>query len=186
MSSHITDTARWRQNLQLRFGLRFIALAAPLSLFYGYPRQSGAVHDLIQSYLAAYASVAGHLIALFDSDVRVSGTQIIGAYSLEIVKNCDAMDVQLLLASAVLAFPAPLKQRSLGVVLGAVGVACVNIVRIASLYFIGARAPASFEFWHREAWPLVLVLFALLVFLSWVNWQPGERFERGWGRARPL
>src|SRR5437868_1523664 len=75
----------WYHNPQLSYGVRFIALAAPLSLFYAYPREDGAIHDLIRSYLAAYASVAGHVIALFDPTVRVSGSQILGAYSLEIV-----------------------------------------------------------------------------------------------------
>lgn len=64
------------------------------------------MHRLFDGYLAGYARAAGALLSLFDPAVRVSGPEIHGRYPLVIVRDCDAMEVNILFVSAVLAFPA--------------------------------------------------------------------------------
>jgi exosortase/archaeosortase family protein len=92
-----------------------------------------------------------------------------GRFALQIVKNCDAMDLQILLLSAIVALPVRWGLRLLGGVAGFLLVSLANVTRIASLYFIGVHAPAEFELAHREWWPLLLVLWALGAFLIFVR-----------------
>jgi exosortase family protein XrtM len=159
----------WRRP-DVGFLVRFGFIAGVLSLLYAFPYAPDAgIHGFIARYLEAYAAAAGAVVHFFDPEVRVSGSEIFGQYSLSIVKDCDAMDVNILLAAAVLSFPASAGRRAVGVVAGLALVMVANLTRICALYFIGSSAPRAFEFAHRELFPLLLVLLAGAFFLVWAR-----------------
>jgi len=89
---------------------------------------------------------------------------------LTVAKNCDAMDVNLLLAAAMIAFPAPWKRRLVGIVAGVGLLSVVNLLRIVALYQINVHAPRAFEFIHAEVFPLVMVALAVGAFGVWSRW----------------
>ena len=81
----------------------------------------------------------------------MAGRQITGRASLTIVKNCDAMDVNIMLVAAMLAFPSrwpPL--RAAGIAGGVALLLAANIARIVSLYYVSARWPRAFDVIHVE------------------------------------
>ena len=87
------------------------------------------------------------------------------------MKNCDAMEANILFVSAVLALPASRWTRRIaGVLAGLLLLVAVNVSRICTLYFIGLRYPNAFEVFHLELWPLALILAAVLSFLAWASW----------------
>jgi exosortase family protein XrtM len=168
-SLHAKLVGAWRRP-EVAFLVRFGLIAGVLSLLYAFPYAPDAgIHGFISRYLEAYAAAAGAVVRLFDPQVRVSGAEIFGKYSLSIVKDCDAMDVNILLAAAVLSFPASVGRRAVGIVAGLFLVMVANLTRICALYFIGSSAPRAFEFAHRELFPLVLVLLAGAFFLTWAR-----------------
>lgn len=157
--------------LRVRFAAGFVLVAGVLFALYTFPyAENGISERWFDAYLAFYARAAGLALHQLDSAVSVSGSDILGRYPLRIVKNCDAIEVHILFASAVLAFPTSWRRRALGLGLGLPALVALNITRICSLYFIGSSAPASFELFHLEVWPLVLVACAALLFLVWANW----------------
>ena len=117
-----------------------------------------------------YARLAGAALRCFETGIAVTGSRIDGRFSLQIVRNCDAIEVNILFASAVLAFPAPWPRRALALVLGLVSLVVVNIGRICLLYFIGVYRPAWFAVAHEEILPLSLVAFTALSFLAWARY----------------
>lgn len=131
----------------------------------------------LEQYLAAIARASGWLISLFGAEVLVTGTSIGGAFPLQIVKACSALDAQALFAAAALAFPASLPRKLLGLGLGIALLTLLNLVRIACLYWIGLRAPDYFDAVHEEWLPAILVLVACLSFAAWARWvvQHGDR-----------
>ena len=149
-----------------RFALRYCVIAASLFVIYAFPWELfGARRDWLASYLATYAHLAGAVLKLFDSSIVVSGAQIGGRFPLEIARNCDAIEINILFASAVLAFPAALKKRFAALATGLVALVLLNVLRICALYAIGVRAPEYFAVAHEQVFPLVLVLAAALIFL---------------------
>ena len=161
--------------MRLRFALGFVAIAGVLFAIYTFPYQeSGISEGWFTTYLSAYAKVAGSALALFEPSLHVHGQDIIGRASLRIVKNCDAMEAEILFVAAVLAFPSAWPKRLIGALLGALLIAAINVLRIASLYQIGVHFPKAFEFVHLELWPLLLVASAVAVFLAWATWARGE------------
>jgi exosortase/archaeosortase family protein len=159
------------RHARLRFAAIFAAVAGVLLTAYSFPYAEHGIRETwFARYLAAYASVAGAVLRLGGADVHAVGGQLIGRISLEVAKNCDAMDVNILFAAAVLAFPARWGRRAAGIGVGVALLATVNVLRIASLYCIGVRWPSAFEVIHAEVWPLALVALAVAAFLLWCRW----------------
>lgn len=151
--------------------LRTFGLMAVLYGAYYYPYPFGSWPDrLINVYLRVQTLLSGALIKVFDDTVRVEGTEIRGEYALQIVKDCSSLDAQALLLAAMLAFPAHWSRKLIGLSLGALVIVAANLVRIASLYFVGARAPRSFDAVHEELMPLLLVVIACVCFGLWTAW----------------
>lgn len=160
-------------HLGLQFALVYMAIAGTLFGVYAFPFELfGATHDWLHGYLAGYARLSGAVLELFDSSVSVNDTFIHGRYPLQIVRNCDAADVNILFASAVLAFPAPLGRKVAPLLLGLLVLAVANVTRICTLYCLGVMAPAWFHVAHEEVWPLLLVALTVGLFLLCVG-----RFE---------
>ena len=153
------------------FAVRFALIAGALFALYGCPyAENGISETWFTRYLSAYASLAGGVLSLFEPGVSVSGTQIVGRTALQIVKNCDALEINALFASAILAFPGPWRRRSIALVSGIAVLVVANVTRICSLYYLNLYSTSAFEFFHLELWPLVLVVITALNFLGWAGW----------------
>jgi exosortase family protein XrtM len=151
--------------------IRAIALMALLYgvYYYSYDAESWAGRA-IDAYLRLQALAAGALIALFDRSASAAGTLISGRFPIQIVKSCSSLDAQALYVASVIALPASIIRKVLGVMAGVVALTAVNLARIASLYFVGALVPAWFDAVHEEILPLVLVVCACAMFLVWMRW----------------
>jgi exosortase/archaeosortase family protein len=156
---------------RIRFAVIFAVTGGALLTLYSFPyAEHGVREDWFKLYLAVYARLAGLVLRVFDSGVRVVGNDIVGRTSLTVAKNCDAMDVTLLFSAAVVAFPAPWRRRLVGIAAGVAALTIVNVLRIASLYFVDLRWPSAFETIHAEVWPLAIVALAAGAFLGWSRW----------------
>ncbi len=157
--------------LGVRFALGYVLVAALLFSIYGFPFELfGAKSDWLNGYLEAYAHLAGAALRLFESGIVVTGNRIDGRFSLEIVRNCDAIEVNILFASAVLAFPAPLARRLIALLGGLAILVAANVARICILYFVGVTHASWFAVAHEEVLPLVLIALTALTFVGWARY----------------
>ena len=83
--------------------------------------------------------------------------------------GCNAVNVTILLWSAILAFRAPWKTKALGLLAGSLIIQAINIVRFVSLFYLGQFSMIWFEFAHAYLWESLLMLDTLVVFWLWVN-----------------
>ena len=171
---------RERSRIQWRFGVTFLAVAGLLFAAYAFPYQQHGVSEAwFKEYLAAYARLVGAVLGLFDSNVMVAGTLIRGRMTLEIVKACDAMEVNILFVSAVVAFPAPWLRKLAALGGGLIALLALNVLRIVSLYYIGVGSPDWFEPMHLDVWPLVLVVLTATLFLLLARWMQSHEAPDG-------
>ena len=158
-----------------RFVITFLATSALLLGLYYFPYdEGGPVKRAIAAYLHCYAVVSGAILRLFERGITVTGTDIVGRYSLRLVRTCDAMDVNILLVSAVMAWPGSWRRRVLAAAAGLGCVLLVNVARICSLYFVGVHAPGAFSFVHVELWPIAMLVVAVGAFIAAVRWMERE------------
>jgi exosortase/archaeosortase family protein len=170
---------RWWRSPPSRFALRFVSIAGVGFGFYCFPYASdGAAEAFFKAYLSIYAHLAGSALSLVEPGVTVSGSVILGRSTMEIVKNCDAMEVIILFGAALLATGGPWRRSVAALTAGFAALVAINIVRICTLYFVAIHMPRAFEVVHLEVWPLVLIVFAVCAFAvcaRWVRTPDGHR-----------
>lgn len=150
-----------------RNALRFVLIAGVLFALYSFPyAESGFSERLMDRYLAGYAELVGAFLGWFEAGVSVDGNTVLGRASLQIVKSCDAMEANILFAAAVLAFPAPVARKIVALAAGVLAITCVNVLRISALYYVLVHRPRSFEFWHLELWPLLMIATSVVLFFG--------------------
>jgi exosortase H (IPTLxxWG-CTERM-specific) len=92
-----------------------------------------------------------------------------GGFAVEMRDGCNAVNVTILLCSAVLAFPTSWKRRALGIMAGSLIIQGLNIVRFISLFYLGQYSMSWFDFAHAYLWESLLVLDTTVVFWLWVD-----------------
>ncbi len=133
------------------------------------------VDGVIQPFTSLIASLCGALMRVFDATVVVEGDVIrsgISGFGIEIVRGCNAVDAVLILTSAILAFPAPLKNKFAGMVLGFIAIQVLNLVRIISLFYLGLWNRVWFDWFHLYLWQALIILDAMVVWLVWLRYLP--------------
>ena len=154
---------------QVRFAVLFVVISFVLFSVYSFPYSEGSrPRHWCDAYLVAYAHLAGWVLSAFERGIVLSGQNIVGRYSLRIIRGCDAVDAQILFVAAVLASPLhSLRWRIGGAVVGFLVILVANVARICSLYYIGIFLPSYFDVFHHEVWPLLLIAVAGGVFVFW-------------------
>ncbi len=90
-------------------------------------------------------------------------------FAVEMKDGCNAVNVTLLLWSAVLAFPASWRMKALGMLLGSLIIQALNIVRFVSLFYLGQYSMRWFDFAHAYLWESLLILDTIVIFGLWVS-----------------
>jgi exosortase H (IPTLxxWG-CTERM-specific) len=156
----------------LRFGLRFAAIV--VALFAAELTPPGQ-RFVVEPWTALVARAASASMRAFDPGVIVSGPTIMqpaNGFAVTILAGCNGIEAMIVLAAALLAYPAPLKHRLAGLAVGALAIQSLNLVRIVSLFYIGQWNRDVFEWAHLYAWQALIMLDALIVWLLWLRTLP--------------
>ncbi|MFH0981594.1 MAG: exosortase H [Planctomycetota bacterium] len=156
----------------LRFLLIFGAL---MGLFYVVfqlpPKEYPTVGNFFTRYLGFYARISGVVLAAFGYDISVTGQNISSPeYSVRIVRGCDAIEATAIFVAAVLASPVPPRPKIPGILAGILLLGVTNLIRIASLFYIGIHFPRLFDTMHADVWQTVFILLAVCFWLIWATW----------------
>jgi exosortase/archaeosortase family protein len=159
---------------RIRFAVLFGGLSVVLFAFYFFPyAENGESEAWLTRYLEKYTSLVGGLLAVVEPHLVVSHNQIVGRFSMSIIRSCDGMEANILLCAALLATPGVWWRKAVALAAGLTALAAFNVLRLCCLYYIGVYFPAHFEFAHFDAWPLLIIVFALVDFLVCVRWIQG-------------
>jgi exosortase H (IPTLxxWG-CTERM-specific) len=150
-----------------RFGLKFAGL---MGLYYVLVL-TPVCDRLLYEYLRASAWLANGILNWLGQDSHVSEVTIRSArFAISVRRGCDAVEPSWFFCAALLAFPAPSTRKFWGIVAGVAVLQVMNLARIVSLYFIGFKYPGAFGPIHLEVWPVVFILVAISLWLSWIKW----------------
>jgi exosortase H (IPTLxxWG-CTERM-specific) len=150
-----------------RFVVRYVLLLVALFVVVAWRPVDDHVVGPYTTFVAREAAV---VLRLLGEDVRVDG-QVLSSprFAVTIYNGCNGLEAILVFVAGVAAFPAPWRARLLGVGLGVVAVQVLNIVRVVSLYWVGVWRPDWFTTAHVLVWQTVVILFAVLLWLFWVQ-----------------
>ena len=159
------------------FLVRFAVL---LAVFYFAVAWRPVNDAVVVPFTAGIAQTSAAVLNVLGEKVQVEGTKIRSDnFAVNIENGCNGIETALLFGSAVLAFPAPWKSRLLGLALGFVAIQVINLVRVVSLYWIGAHRPSFFSASHTVLWQSIVVLCGVLLFLVWASREQRKPAEAG-------
>lgn len=155
-----------------RFLVIFVVL---LVVLFGIELTPWAQRWLVVPWTGALAAISTAIVTFFDADVVAVGKVIrstANGFAVSIEAGCNGIEATLVLAAAILAFPAPWRHKLAGLVIGAAAVQVLNVARVISLFYLGQWDHAVFEWAHQYAWQALIMLDVLVVWLIWVRRVP--------------
>jgi exosortase H (IPTLxxWG-CTERM-specific) len=130
-------------------------------------------------FTAGIARAGGWILNRMGERVTVEGTRIgSAAFSVNVENGCNGIETALLFGSAVLAYPAPWAWRAAGLAIGFAAIELVNLMRVVSLFWIGAHRRELFTTSHTVLWQSAVVLVGVLLFLLWATRGPAAEAPR--------
>lgn len=150
---------------------RFLILFGVFLIIFYFATSIRPVNDhVVVPFTAAIASVSGWLLNVSGQGVHVAGTTIASAkFGVNIENGCNGLEAILLVASAMLAFPARWPWKAFGFIATFVAIEILNLFRVMSLYWIGVHRPGWFDSAHTLVWQCVVILFGVTCFLIWAG-----------------
>lgn len=153
------------QRPQVLFLVRFFVILVAAYLLIAW----NPVNDhVIVPFTAGIARTAAGILNLMSQSVVVDGTVIRSSrFAVNINNGCNGVEAMLILLASIVAFPASLRARAAGLALGAIAVQVLNMIRIVTLYLLGAYYPRLFDAFHTAVWQIIIILSAIVFFLIW-------------------
>jgi exosortase H (IPTLxxWG-CTERM-specific) len=163
----------------LRFFVTFVALQVAL---FAAELTPWAQQYFVVPWTSALATISAWLVTLFDPNVAAAGKVLrstVNGFAVSIEAGCNGIEATIVLVAAIFAFPAPWRDRCIGLAAGIVAVQGLNIVRVISLFYLGQWNYDVFEWAHLYVWQALIMLDVLVVWLIWVRRVPRTDDPRG-------
>ncbi len=161
------NTRGRRLQPQVRFLVTFLLLVA---LAFGLIALKPVNDAVVDPYTAFIARTAGLVLRGMGEDLTVRGCLLSSPrFSVSIFNGCNGLITTLILVAGVLAFPTGWRARLIGVIGGIVGIQIINLIRIVSLYYIGAFFPKYFNNAHVVVWQSIVILSGIALWVAWAN-----------------
>jgi len=155
------------------FVILFIVL---MSTFYGLTFVDVFEKRVLPAYMRWNAQASAVILNVFGEGATANDTSVISKrFSVNIQHGCDAIEPSALFIAAVLAFPASLKSKLPGILIGTFVLAIVNLTRIVSLFYTGIYWHTWFETVHVDVWQPVFIVLALVFWILWAWWATKDR-----------
>lgn len=136
---------------------------------------------VILPFTSFIADVSVWIVLFFDDNVEAFRNVIRNSttgFGVRIERGCNGVEALIILFAAIFAFPAPLKNKLIGFVIGFFAIQLLNLVRIVSLFYLGQWNQVAFEWFHLYLWQALIILDALVVWLVWLRTLPQAKMKQ--------
>jgi exosortase H (IPTLxxWG-CTERM-specific) len=150
--------------------MRRFLIFFPLCLAAGFALlQTHPVAIVVARFTSGLVGISGALIHLFGGKAAVDGVVLASpeGFAVRVENGCNAINVTILLWSAILVYPAPWIEKLKGLAAGSLVLHAINLLRIISLYYLGRYNQGWFEFAHLYLWESLIVVDTLVIFWGW-------------------
>jgi len=168
----------------LQFGLRFLLVFGLLVAGFEACRGTAFEHVVVDDVILGPTVRLINAVIPDDHAVLVARTIIApGSARLHVVRGCEGIELFLMLLAAIAAFPASLRHRVQGLVLGSLLAYLLSVSRLVGLYYTLHYWPDAWEALHGLILPLGPVVLMALFFLRWSSADSPPETARSQTRA---
>jgi archaeosortase B (VPXXXP-CTERM-specific) len=119
---------------------------------------------------AGTATSVHYFLRIFTEATTLRGDLVTyDGFAVSIIIECVGLLEMLIYSACVLAFPAPLRTRAAGVVLGCLAIFFFNLLRIVTLLLVGRYQGEYFDFFHLYFWQATLIAMIVSVLYGWIR-----------------
>ena len=153
---------------EIRFVVLFLVLVAVMFTVLALRPVNDAV---VVPFTAGVARLSGAVLGLLGEDITVAGCDLRSPrFAVTVYNGCNGVITSLIFVSAVLAFPASLRSKATGIVVGLVAIQVINLVRILALFYTGVFLPELFDEAHVVIWQSLVILAGVVLWVVWARW----------------
>jgi len=136
---------------------------------------------VILPFTSFIADISVWIIQMFDDNVMAISNVIrdkTTGFGVRIERGCNGVEAVIILFAAIFSFPAPIKHKFVGFIIGFFAIQALNLVRIVSLFYLGQWNQVAFEWFHLYLWQALIIMDALVVWLVWLRTLPQAKARR--------
>jgi exosortase H (IPTLxxWG-CTERM-specific) len=150
-------------------GIVFVArFFAALIVFYIIVTSDPVNDHVIVPFTELIVRTTAAILRGIHEPIVVVGTVIrTSRFALDVRNGCNAVEAMMLLAAAMIAFPATLRSRLAGLLVASVAIQIVNVIRVSSLVWLGEHHRGAFDVMHVAVWQTIVILAAVTMFVFW-------------------
>lgn len=151
-----------------------VVAAAEFMLFYALPPES-----FVMWQVNLVAKILYGLLKMFSAPVVLSGNMLrFPAMNLEIVYECTGAFAFFIFSACVFGYPANVKSKIIGHIMGIVGISIINFGRLLVLSWAALHARGIFDFIHKYLWQATFIILVMVLWVWWVNSFTGEKKKK--------
>lgn len=92
-----------------------------------------------------------------------------GGGHLNVIPECTGIYTTIIYFSIIGAYPAKIKEKLLGLLIGIPAIHILNLARMVFITIVLGHSAKLFKFFHGYLWQVVFVIFMLLLVILWMS-----------------
>jgi len=155
--------------------LRFLGIFfALVTVYYALTLWPWVDANAIFPVLKVSARGTSAILSVIGVKTTAAGVVVRGIdHAVAVRRGCDPLEPIVLFSAGVIAFPAPWRRKVPGLIVGSAFLFVFNLLRIASLYLLGANKSPLLESAHMVWWPAFFIVCSLILWVLWLHWVRG-------------
>lgn len=114
------------------------------------------------------AEMVGFILNSIGFTVTVTKATIqMQGFAYRIIYHCSGLFLMVIYSSAVIAYPATVKEKTIGLILGNPILFFTNILRLVMLGMVGYKYPQYFDYSHEYLWQGIFIVFVIFLWMIW-------------------
>lgn len=158
-----------KMSAPLKFGVKFVLVFFVLAAAFEASRGSRVEHFVVVDLILVPTTDLINVVTPRDPVELTGRTFVTPTTRMHVTRGCEGIELFLLLAAALAAFPARLMHKAGGLLVGSVLAYVLSVTRLMVLDYTLRYVPRGWEAMHGLIMPLVPVIVMALYFLRWTG-----------------
>jgi len=161
-------TSYLRLTPEKRFLLLYIVYISALFILIEQPYLKNLLH-INSSYSILVTKISATLMESFTTVIHRSNFIYLSNATLDIKFGCNGLESIILYISAIFAYPASIKHKIYGLIIGFIIINIINILRILVLGHVLLNYTEAFDVMHNYVTQNIMIVFVFLLFILYLR-----------------
>ncbi len=131
--------------------------------------------NVLEPLLGLNTTIVSSVLNLLGSRNYTEGARVISeAFSFEVTPGCTSIIPTGLFVSLIMAWPCQFRDKATGIAVTSVALFGINLLRLVTLYYVGAVFPGFLDTAHVYVWQFLMYAAGTALLLLWIPVRAGN------------